>query len=182
MSLHPNAVWPHCDSPAPAAVAGEKDACGVGFLAQLQGQQSHWLLQQALRGLGCMEHRGGCGGDGDSGDGAGVLSGIPWSYLEAVWPAAAASAGQSRGLAMVFLPDDAERAAQSRQFCDEEAIRLGLPPPPVAAASSVVLSMQQVGELLRNHLAAVSIQRATSRSFLLPRTPGSFPRQGSSCH
>ena len=126
MSLHPNAVWPHCDSPAPAAVAGEKDACGVGFLAQLQGQQSHWLLQQALRGLGCMEHRGGCGGDGDSGDGAGVLSGIPWSYLEAVWPAAAASAGQSRGLAMVFLPDDAERAAQSRQFCDEEAIRLGL--------------------------------------------------------
>lgn len=128
MSLHHNAVWPHCDSPAPAAVAGEKDACGVGFLAQLQGQQSHWLLQQALRGLGCMEHRGGCGGDGDSGDGAGVLSGIPWSYLEAVWPAAAASAAQARGLAMVFLPADAERAAQARQFCDEEAARLGLRP------------------------------------------------------
>jgi len=69
--------WPYCDSSAPAAVAGEKDACGVGFLAQLQGERSHWVLQQALRGLGCMEHRGGCGGDGDSGDGAGVLCEIP---------------------------------------------------------------------------------------------------------
>ena len=45
-----------------AAVAGEKDACGVGFLASLKGVSSHWVLQQALRGLDCMEHRGGCGG------------------------------------------------------------------------------------------------------------------------
>ena len=122
------ASWPHLDSPAPAAVAGEKDACGVGFLAQLQGQESHWLMQQALRGLGCMEHRGGCGGDGDSGDGAGVLSGIPWTYLEAVWPPAAESAGQARGLGMVFLPREPERAAQARAFCDDAATKLGLRP------------------------------------------------------
>ena len=128
MSTQLSASWPHLDSPAPAAVAGEKDACGVGFLAQLQGQESHWLMQQALRGLGCMEHRGGCGGDGDSGDGAGVLSGIPWTYLEAVWPQAADSAGQARGLGMVFLPREPERAAQARAFCDESATKLGLRP------------------------------------------------------
>ena len=128
MSTQLSASWPHLDSPAPAAVAGEKDACGVGFLAQLQGQESHWLMQQALRGLGCMEHRGGCGGDGDSGDGAGVLSGIPWTYLEAVWPQAADSAGQARGLGMVFLPREPERAAQARAFCDESATTLGLRP------------------------------------------------------
>ena len=119
-------VWPHCDSPAPAAVAGEKDACGVGFLAALNGQTSHWVLQQALRGLGCMEHRGGCGGDGDSGDGAGVLCGIPWTYLEAVWPAAAAAAGEPRGLGMVFLPADPARRDQARAFCEAEATSLGL--------------------------------------------------------
>jgi glutamate synthase (ferredoxin) len=85
-------------------------------------------MQQALRGLGCMEHRGGCGGDGDSGDGAGVLSGIPWTYLEAVWPQAADSAGQARGLGMVFLPREPERAAQARAFCDESATKLGLRP------------------------------------------------------
>ena len=122
----PRPVWPHCDSPAPAAVAGEKDACGVGFLASLKGQSSHWVLQQALRGLRCMEHRGGCGGDGDSGDGAGVLCGIPWGYLDAVWPAAAAAADRSRGLGMVFLPADPARREQARALCDAEAERLGL--------------------------------------------------------
>ena len=118
-------AWPYCDTPAPAAVAGEKDACGVGFLAQLQGETSHWLLQQALRGLGCMEHRGGCGGDGDSGDGAGILCGIPWDYLKAVWPDAA-NAGAARGLGMLFLPPDAERRAQAQAFAAEEAAALGL--------------------------------------------------------
>ncbi len=119
-------VWPHCDSPAPAAVAGEKDACGVGFLASLKGEASHWVLQQALRGLNCMEHRGGCGGDGDSGDGAGVLCGIPWSYMEAVWPEAAAASGTARGLGMVFLPADAAKREQAKAFCAEEAAKLGL--------------------------------------------------------
>ena len=119
-------VWPHCDSAAPAAVAGEKDACGVGFLANLQGEASHWVLQQALRGLDCMEHRGGCGGDGDSGDGAGVLCGIPWSFLEEVWPEAAAAKGSARGLGMVFLPADAAKREQAKLFCDDEAAKLGL--------------------------------------------------------
>ena len=119
-----SAVWPYCDSPAPEVVAGEKDACGVGFLAQLQGQASHWVLEQALRGLGCMEHRGGCGGDGDSGDGAGVLCEIPWSYLKAVWPEAAAA----RGLGMMFMPTDASRRAEVRGLCDEEARALGMQP------------------------------------------------------
>jgi len=119
-------VWPHRDSAAPAAVAGEKDACGVGFLANLQGEASHWVLQQALRGLDCMEHRGGCGGDGDSGDGAGVLCGIPWSYLEDVWPEAAAAKGAARGLGMVFLPADAAKREQAKLFCEEEAAKLGL--------------------------------------------------------
>ena len=112
------------DSPAPDAVAGEKDACGVGFLAQLSGEASHWVLQQALRGLGCMEHRGGCGGDGDSGDGAGVLCGIPWTYLRAVWP----EAESAKGLGMLFLPTDDQRRVAARRFCDEEATALGLIP------------------------------------------------------
>ncbi|WP_461556513.1 hypothetical protein, partial [Synechococcus sp.] len=116
--------WPHCDSPAPAAVAGEKDACGVGFLAQLQGESSHWMLQQALRALACVEHRGGCGGDGDSGDGAGVLCGIPWDYFDSVWPAAAASTTSLRGLGMVFMPADTSLRAEAQRFCEAEAAAL----------------------------------------------------------
>ena len=126
MPLSSRPVWPHCDSPAPAEVAGEKDACGVGFLANLKGETSHWVLKQALRGLDCMEHRGGCGGDGDSGDGAGVLCGIPWTYLEAVWPEAAAASAATRGLGMAFLPAEAGKRDQAKAFCDEEAQALGL--------------------------------------------------------
>ena len=135
----PRPVWPHCDSPAPEAVAGEKDACGVGFLASLRGEASHWVLAQALRGLDCMEHRGGCGGDGDSGDGAGVLCGIPWGYLEAVWPQAAAASGSPRGLAMVFLPADPLKQAEAKELCDGEvlpvSLNAALMPPPICAPS-----------------------------------------------
>ncbi|MCP9850665.1 glutamate synthase large subunit [Cyanobium sp. Morenito 9A2] len=128
MPLPSRPVWPRCDSPAPVAVAGEKDACGVGFLARLSGEASHWILRQALRGLQCMEHRGGCGGDGDSGDGAGILCGIPWGFLEAVWPEVATVPSGLRGLGMVFMPSDPERRELARRFCDEEALRLGLRP------------------------------------------------------
>ncbi|MFO0137634.1 MAG: glutamate synthase subunit alpha, partial [Cyanobacteriota bacterium] len=126
MYLRTPPVWPHRDSAAPEAVAGEKDACGVGFLAHLQGVASHWVLQQALQGLRCMEHRGGCGGDGDSGDGAGILSAIPWGLLEAVWPAASGLNQGVRGLGMVFLPQDPAQRETVRQLCEQEATRLGL--------------------------------------------------------
>ena len=126
MPLSSRPVWPHCDSPAPAEVAGEKDACGVGFLAHLHGEASYWVLKQALRGLDCMEHRGGCGGDSDSGDGAGILCGIPWGLLEAVWPEAGATQGRERGLGMVFLPADGAKRAAAIQFSEEEAAKLGL--------------------------------------------------------
>lgn len=49
----------------------ERDACGVGFVADQQGRASHTLVEQALNALSCMEHRGGCCADRESGDGAG---------------------------------------------------------------------------------------------------------------
>ena len=73
---------PYKDSYSSNGIIGEKDACGVGFIANVKGVESNWILKQALKGLNCMEHRGGCGGDSDSGDGAGILCSIPWEYLE----------------------------------------------------------------------------------------------------
>jgi len=145
--LH-SAPWPYSDSAAPEAVAGEKDACGVGFLAQLQGKASHWVLQQALRGLGCMEHRGGCGGDGDSGDGAGVLCQIPWAYLKAVWPEAVAA----RGLGMMFMPQDPERRELARQFCNQEAEALGLTS---SGWRAVPVDSSVLGPMARNTAPAI---------------------------
>jgi len=56
-------VGPYKDSYSPNGIIGEKDACGVGFIANVKGIESNWILKQSLKGLNCMEHRGGCGGD-----------------------------------------------------------------------------------------------------------------------
>ena len=120
-------AWPHRDSSGPDWLERERDGCGVGFLARLDGRASHWILQQALRGLGCMEHRGGCGGDRDSGDGAGVLCAIPWPLLKTLWPAVAAlPGGNVAALGMVFLPRDDEARSTTRRLCEEQAAQLGL--------------------------------------------------------
>ncbi len=117
--------WPYCDSSSPKALVGEKDACGVGFIAQIKGVSSYWVLEQALRGLECMEHRGGCGGDGDSGDGAGLLCAIPWGFLESIWPEAKKES-DSTGLGMVFMPNNLEERKIVKGIFEEEAKTLGL--------------------------------------------------------
>lgn len=60
----------------------ERDSCGVGFIAQQQGKASHTVIENALRSLGCMEHRGGCSADYDSGDGSGILAAVPWALID----------------------------------------------------------------------------------------------------
>lgn len=60
----------------------EKDACGMGFIAQKDGQASHTLVDYALTMLERMNHRGGTGAEPDTGDGAGILMAIPDSFFQ----------------------------------------------------------------------------------------------------
>ena len=55
----------------------EKDACGIGFVANLKGVAAHSIVKDALQMLENMEHRGGCGCEENTGDGAGDLIKIP---------------------------------------------------------------------------------------------------------
>ena len=94
----------------------ERDACGVGFVADCQGRASHKVLQQSLQALGCMEHRGGCSADRDSGDGAGIMSAIPWALFQdwARQNAIELPARDRCGVGMVFFPQDATEADRAR--------------------------------------------------------------------
>ena len=47
-------VGPYQDSYSPNGIIGEKDACGVGFIANIKGVESNWILKQSLKGLNCM--------------------------------------------------------------------------------------------------------------------------------
>ncbi|MEO1021599.1 MAG: glutamate synthase large subunit [Bacteroidota bacterium] len=59
----------------------EHSACGVGFIASRNGTYSHDHLQQGLNALRCVEHRGACSADGVSGDGAGIMTDIPFELF-----------------------------------------------------------------------------------------------------
>src|SRR3546814_5102870 len=59
----------------------EHDACGVGFIAHLKGRKSHRLVDDALHMLKRMNHRGACGCEENTGDGAGILIQMPHEFL-----------------------------------------------------------------------------------------------------
>ena len=61
--------------------ANEHDACGVGFVANIKGRKSHDLVMKGLEVLANLEHRGACGCDPDTGDGAGALIQMPDRFL-----------------------------------------------------------------------------------------------------
>ena len=73
------------DGPPPAQglydPAHEHDACGVGFVAQLNGRKSHAIVEMGLQVLRNLQHRGACGCDQDTGDGAGVLLQMPDAFF-----------------------------------------------------------------------------------------------------
>jgi glutamate synthase (ferredoxin) len=106
----------------------ERDACGVGFIASQKGEASHKLIEQALSALGCLEHRGGCSADRDSGDGAGVMTAISWEVLQPWFNEQNIEMPPTEqlGLGMVFLPKDKEKATEARQISTEILLMEGL--------------------------------------------------------
>jgi len=83
----------------------ERDACGVGFVVHMKGVRSHAIVQNALKVLINLEHRGACGCEANTGDGAGILIQMPDVFLRAVVPFSLPTAG-SYGAGLVFLPRD----------------------------------------------------------------------------
>ncbi len=93
----------------------EHDACGVGFLADLKNRNSHQLVRDALQILLSLEHRGACGCEANTGDGAGIVVQMPHRFLQRECDRldiALPEAGEY-GSGIVFLPQD----AQDRQRC-----------------------------------------------------------------
>ena len=102
--------------PAPQGLfnpALERDACGVGFIADMKGRKSHKIVEDALSILENLEHRGAVGADPLSGDGAGILIQIPHEFLAIEAKAAGFSLPKPGEFAVghIFMPmDDRLRA------------------------------------------------------------------------
>jgi glutamate synthase (NADPH/NADH) large chain len=94
--------------------AQEKDSCGVGFVANIKGKPSHQIMLDAYHLNSRMDHRGGCGFEANTGDGAGILMALPHTFFgkiaDKAFGVSLPEAGQY-AVGNIFLPqDDAERA------------------------------------------------------------------------
>src|SRR5438094_597854 len=107
---------------------GHHDACGVGFLAEMEGRPSTRLLPLALTALDRLAHRGAVDADGRTGDGAGVTTQIPYDVLRPELAARGLGGVAPRDLAvgMVFLPTGAADQARARQILAEAVTARGL--------------------------------------------------------
>lgn len=108
----------------------EHDSCGVGFVVDMKGRKSHAIVEHAMTVLKNLLHRGACGCEENTGDGAGILVQMPDKFLRG----ACADIGielppvNEYGAGLVFLPTDAEAAQQCRdmfaRIIDEEGLKL----------------------------------------------------------
>ncbi|WP_138497738.1 glutamate synthase large subunit [Nostoc sp. PA-18-2419] len=101
----------------------ERDACGVGFIAHRQNHASHEIVKKALAALTCLEHRGGCSADRDSGDGAGVLTAIPWELFQEDFSQTGEEllSTSNKAVGMIFLPQDQQAAQKARAVVEQVA-------------------------------------------------------------
>jgi glutamate synthase domain-containing protein 2/glutamate synthase domain-containing protein 1/glutamate synthase domain-containing protein 3 len=92
----------------------DHDACGVGFVAQVDGRASHQIVERGLEALLRLAHRGGMDADGRSGDGAGLLLPIPEAFFRTWAGGVGLELPPAFGLGMAFLrPEAAETARRS---------------------------------------------------------------------
>jgi glutamate synthase (ferredoxin) len=99
----------------------EHDACGVGFVVDVKGRKSHAIVSQALQVLKNLLHRGACGCEVNTGDGAGILIQMPHAFLgrECAALGIALPAPGQYGAGFVFLPRDPAQAAQCQALLEE---------------------------------------------------------------
>jgi glutamate synthase (NADPH/NADH) large chain len=95
----------------------EHDSCGVGFIAHIKGERSHEMIQDAAHMLTRMDHRGACGCEPNTGDGAGILTALPHEFLAKV---AKRDLGEELprpgrfGAGIVYLPTDPDERERCR--------------------------------------------------------------------
>ena len=102
----------------------EKDACGVGFVVNIKGKQSHEIVEQGLTILQNLDHRGARGSEHNTGDGAGILMQVPDKFYRRVCAEIGFTLPPAKayGVGMIFMPKD----AAAREICEarfEEIVR-----------------------------------------------------------
>jgi glutamate synthase (NADPH) large chain len=106
----------------------EHDACGIGFVANLKGRKSHKIVKDALHMLTRMYHRGACGCEENTGDGAGILVQIPHEFFldTCMKLGIKLPAFGKYGVGVVFFPSDEKLREDCREIINRNIEKLGM--------------------------------------------------------
>ena len=104
----------------------ERDNCGFGLMAQMDGKPSHWLLKTSIDALARLTHRGAVAADGKTGDGCGLLLKKPDSFLKAAASNLNIELSELYAVGMIFLNTDKKLAATARMLLESELSKEGL--------------------------------------------------------
>lgn len=124
-NVYPRQMKPSHGAPEATGLydpANEHENCGVGCIAHIKGVPSHSIVVDAERMLRHMDHRGACGCEENTGDGAGMLTGLPTEFLKRVAKedinVDLPEPGQY-GAGIIFLPQDEQQRATCKQTVEE---------------------------------------------------------------
>ncbi len=106
----------------------EHDACGIGFVANIKGHKSHQHISDALTVLENMEHRGACGYESNTGDGAGIMLQIPHEFFfdECLKLDVHLPSFGKYGVGFIFFPQEIRLREECRDIFNRAAEKLGL--------------------------------------------------------
>jgi glutamate synthase domain-containing protein 2/glutamate synthase domain-containing protein 1/glutamate synthase domain-containing protein 3 len=139
----------------------EHDACGIGFIADIQGRKSHDIVLKGIEILINLTHRGACGCDPQTGDGAGILIQIPHAFFHRECKDSGFSlpAPGEYGVGMMFLPVDPHERLLCEGIIERFAEEEGLS---VLGWRDTPLNGNAIGRLARSsqpYIEQVFIQR-----------------------
>lgn len=122
----------------------EHDACGIGFVANIKGNKSHQHIADALTVLENMEHRGACGCEVNTGDGAGIMLQIPHEFFfdECLKLGVHLPSFGKYGVGVVFFPKEIRLREECRDIFNRSAEKLGLE---ILAYRKVPVNKEDIG-------------------------------------
>ena len=148
----------------------EHDSCGVGVVANIKGGQSHEIITESLQVLVNLGHRGACGCDPETGDGAGILMQMPHAFFSKECPALGFDLPEpgSYGVGMVFLPPTPGARALCEDLINRSIASEGLS---LLGWRDVPVDPDKLGRDAR------AVQPAIRQFFVVPGTAGMGPDQ-----
>ena len=155
----------------------ERDGCGFGLIAQMDGLPTHWLVQTAVRSLSNLTHRGAIAADGKTGDGCGILLRTPDRFFRTAADQENIPLAKRFAVGMVFQNTDTEKARTAQAIVEQELRRQNLeavgwrsvPIDPEALGESARAAMPNIEQVFVNQPANFSSSQFELRLYAARR-------------